>query len=98
MFALLATGTLRWVSEAFGESGPNYPISPSAHPSNGLIYFIHNNLTTVIGVSWVDGSLQASYGIEELLYLEPPILLGTTSMYVIGMEKNGSASILNVKL
>ena len=90
-------GTLRWISDAIGNSTLNSVNSPSVHPG-GYIYFIHNDDSKVVALSAKDGSLHKAYDIAEPLgFLEPPILLGNQMMYLIGF-KGSAIAIYTVKL
>ena len=80
-------GNLRWASKIFGNATANSVTSPSLHPS-GVLYFIHNNHTSLIALSTSTGDLVGSYNIENLGYLEPPILLGDSFIYLIGIFGN----------
>ena len=61
---------------------------PSIHP-DGYTYFIHQNGTVVYRLLTKDGTLDKTYSVPQLGYFEPPIIVGTKFMYLIGF--NGSA-------
>ncbi len=96
MFSLTPSGSLRWQSEKFGNSSLGSVTPPSIHP-DGHTYFIHQNGTVVYRLMTRDGSLDKTYSVPKLEYFEPPILVGSMFMYLIGFE--GSAvSIVPIEL
>jgi hypothetical protein len=80
-------GNLRWSSAEFGNATANSVTSLSIHP-HGIVYFIHNNHTMMAALSTSSGRLIRSYSIENLGYLEPPILLGDSFVYLVGLFGN----------
>ncbi len=96
MFSLTPSGFLRWQSAKFGNSSLGSVTPPSIHP-DGYTYFIHQNGTVVYRLMTRDGSLDKTYSVPKLGYFEPPILVGSMFMYLIGFE--GSAvSIVPIEL
>lgn len=82
---------MRWLSNKFGNSTLGSVTPPSIHP-DGFVYFIHQNGTVVYRLATKDGSLNKTYSVPELGYFEPPILVGSKFVYVVGFE--GSAVVI----
>ena len=59
--------------------------SPSLHPK-GIVYFIYSNATAsfITSLSTKDGSRIKEYSVVQLGYLEPPIIVGDSFMYLVG--------------
>ena len=89
VISVYQNGKLRWKSDPIGEPGPNSITSPSIHPRENTIYFIHNSQTNVYALNSEDGSLRKSYSVPRLGYLEPPLIVESGFMYLIGF--NGSS-------
>ena len=96
MFSLTSNGSLRWLSNKFGHSTLGSVTPPSVHP-HGYTYFIHQNGTVVYRLLTKDGTLDKAYVVPELGYFEPPILVGTQFMFLIGFNGN-AVTILPVEL
>lgn len=96
MFSLNTDGSLRWLSKKFGNSTLGSVTPPSIHPE-GIVFFIHQNGTVVYCLATKDGSLSKSYGVPKLGYFEPPLLVGSKFMYIVGFQ-DSAVAILPVEL
>lgn len=83
VYSVYPNGSLRWISEVYGEPNRYFSISPSLHP-RGILYFIHSNESALIALSTQDGSFHKLYEIVPLPYLEPPIIVGDSMIYLFG--------------
>ena len=86
-YSVYPNGSLRWISEVYGEPNPYFSISPSLHPG-GLLYFIHSNESVLIALSTQDGLLHKWYEITSLPYFEPPIIVGDSMIYLFGFAES----------
>ncbi len=96
MFSLHSDGVLRWQSSKFGNSTLGSITPPSVHP-DGHAYFIHQNGTVAYRLATKDGTLDKMYNIPRLGYFEPPIIVGSKFMYLIGFAGN-AVTIVPVEL